>query len=126
MNSTSFNLESIILITLSAVLWGSTDACMKYCCPTQTKDSKTLLSQFLSLLCTPSYLLCLILNQFGSVLYYYSLSFAPLSLVNPVVNTGKVFVNILVGRVLGEKTLTLKKKVGLMFLLTGIVLQITA
>ena len=70
--------------------------------------------------------MCLILNQFGSVLYYYSLSFAPLSLVNPVVNTGKVFVNILVGRVLGEKSLTLKKKVGLMFLLTGIVLQITA
>ena len=35
------------------------------------------------------------LNQVGSVLYYYTLSLAPLSVVSPAVNTGKVIVNIL-------------------------------
>jgi len=71
-------------------------------------------------------LLCLVTNQVGSLVYYYTLATAPLSVVNPAVNTGKVLVNVLVGRVLGEQQLSGRKLVGLSLLLAGIVLQITA
>ena len=122
----SLGLTSIALIFISAVLWGSTDACMKYFSPPATANTSGLLSQFLSLLSTPSYLLCLATNQVGSLVYYYSLATAPLSVVSPAVNTGKVLVNVLVGRLLGEQQLSGKKWLGLGLLLAGIVLQITA
>lgn len=122
------DLTSVVLIVLSAVLWGSTDACMKYFTPAadNKKLSSTWVSLFVALLSTPSYLICLLVNQLGSLVYYYTLAIAPLSLVNPVVNTGKVLVNVLVGRALGEGKFSLKKLLGLSLLLTGIVLQITA
>lgn len=122
------DLTSVVLIVLSAVLWGSTDACMKYFTPAadNNKSSSTWVSLFVALLSTPSYLICLLVNQLGSLVYYYTLAIAPLSLVNPVVNTGKVLVNVLVGRALGEGKFSSKKLLGLSLLLTGIVLQITA
>jgi len=124
----STNLQSLALIVLSAVLWGTTDACMKYFTPAadNQKTSSTWFSLFLSLLSCPSYLLCLLINQCGSLVYYYTLAIAPLSLVNPTVNTGKVLVNALVGRVLGEEKLSWKKLSGLCLLLAGIILLITA
>jgi len=122
----AISLSSASLIILSAILWGSTDACIKYFSPPAKSNTSGLFSYFLSLLSTPSYLLCLLTNQLGSLVYYYSLATAPLSLVNPVVNTGKVLVNVLVGRVLGEQQLSGKKCLGLSLLLLGIVLQITA
>ena len=127
-SATRTDLASIALVVLSAVLWGSTDACMKYFTPAaeNRKASPTWLSLFLSLLSSPSYLLCLLINQCGSLVYYYTLAIAPLSLVNPAVNSGKVLVNVLVGRVLGEEKLSWKKLLGLSLLLAGIVLQITA
>jgi len=122
------DLTSVVLIVLSAVLWGSTDACMKYFTPAadNKKLSSTWVSLFVALLSTPSYLICLLVNQLGSLVYYYTLAIAPLSLVNPVVNTGKVLVNVLVGRALGEGKFSFKKLLGLSLLLAGIVLQITA
>jgi len=115
---------SVVVILVTAVVWGTTDACMKYLSP-PVQDSSSLGSYFLSLLTSPAYLLCLGCNQAGSLLYYYSLATAPLSLVSPVVNTGKVLVNVIVGRLLGE-TITLNKLTGLSLILLGIVLQLTA
>ena len=43
--------------------------------------SSSLVSYFLALLTTPAYLACLLINQAGSILYYYCLATAPLSLV---------------------------------------------
>ena len=45
---------------------------------------------------------------------------------SPIVNTGKIFVNVCVGRVLGEPPLSGRKVVGLVVLLAGILLQLTA
>ena len=115
---------SVVVILVTAVVWGTTDACMKYLSP-PVQDSSSLGSYFLSLLTSPAYLLCLGCNQAGSLLYYYSLATAPLSLVSPVVNTGKVLVNVIVGRLLGE-TISLNKLTGLSLILLGIVLQLTA
>ena len=125
--SPSISITSISLIILSAVLWGSTDAAMKYFSPSdKSSNTSGWVACFISLLSTPSYLLCLVTNQVGSLVYYYTLATAPLSVVNPAVNTGKVLVNVLVRRVLGEQQLSGRKLVGLSLLLAGIVLQITA
>ena len=70
----------VVLIVSTAVLWGATDACIKYISP-PAAERPGLVSYFLSLLSTPSYLLCLLFNQLGSLLYYYSLATAPLTLV---------------------------------------------
>ena len=115
---------SVVVILVTAVVWGTTDACMKYLSP-PVQDSSSLGSYFLSVLTSPAYLLCLGCNQAGSLLYYYSLATAPLSLVSPVVNTGKVLVNVSVGRLLGE-TVTIRKLIGLSVILLGISLQLTA
>jgi len=127
-DTASITPTSVALVVLSAVLWGATDASMKYFSPpaTSQKTSNSWFAFFLSLLSSPSYLLCLLTNQVGSLLYYYALAIAPLSLVNPAVNTGKVLVNVLVGRLLGEDKLSWRKVFGLSLLLAGIVLQITA
>ena len=119
------SLGSVVLIVVTAVLWGATDACMKYLAPPGQTSSSSLGSYFLSLVRSPAYLLCLAGNQAGSLLYYYSLATAPLSLVSPVVNTGKVLVNVSVGRLLGE-TVTFRKLIGLSVILLGISLQLTA
>jgi uncharacterized membrane protein len=65
--------------------------------------------------------------QLGSLLYYYCLSIAPLSVVSPTVNTGKIVVNALVGRLFGgEAPLTSRKVIGLALLTGGILLQLSA
>ena len=119
------SLTSVVLVLVTAVLWGSTDALMKHFSPPVQLENSSLSSYFLSLVQSPAYLACLLCNQAGSVLYYYSLATAPLSLVSPVVNTGKVLVNVSVGRLLGER-LTYRKLAGLSVILLGIVLQLSS
>ena len=119
------SLTSVVLVLVTAVLWGSTDALMKHFSPPVQLENSSLSSYFLSLVRSPAYLACLLCNQAGSVLYYYSLATAPLSLVSPVVNTGKVLVNVSVGRLLGE-SLTHRKLAGLSVILLGIVLQLSS
>ena len=119
------SLTSVVLVLVTAVLWGSTDALMKHFSPPVQLGNSSLSSYFLSLVRSPAYLACLLCNQAGSVLYYYSLATAPLSLVSPVVNTGKVLVNVSVGRLLGER-LTYRKLAGLSIILLGIVLQLSS
>jgi uncharacterized membrane protein len=63
----------------------------------------------------------------GSLLYYYCLSVAPLSIVSPAVNTGKIIVNALVGQLTGDETrLSARKLIGLALLTGGILLQLSA
>ena len=72
------NISSTGVIIITAVLWGATDAAIKQVSP---PISNSILSYAASLVCTPAYLSCLLLNQVGSLLYYYALTTAPLSLV---------------------------------------------
>lgn len=118
------SVTGVLLIVATAVLWGATDAAVKRLSPPAAAQPG-LVSYFLSLVTTPSYLLCLLLNQLGSALYYYSLATAPLSLVSPIVNTGKILVNVCAGRMLDEQPLSTRKLLGLGILLVGIILQLT-
>ena len=43
-----------------------------------------------------------------------------------MVNTGKVLVNVVAGQLLGETPLSAGKIIGLLILLSGIILQLTA
>ena len=74
------DLLSAGLIVSAAVLWGATDAALKHVSP-PASSSGSLLSYSASLASTPAYLACLLLNQAGSLLYYYALATAPLSVV---------------------------------------------
>ena len=98
------DLLALVLILLSALLWGATDALIKLASPPQllreprhddTSSLRRLGLDFLALVQSPAYLACQALNQCGSLLYYYTLSFAPLSVVAPAVNTGKLVINLL-------------------------------
>ena len=121
----SLSATTVFCIASCAVLWGATDSLMKHCSPAQSSSSG-LLASLASLLTSPAYLACLLANQAGSLLYYSLLSAAPLSLASPAVNTGKLLVTILTGRALGEPTLTSRKSLGLLLLLLGILLQLSA
>jgi len=52
---------------------------------------------------------------------------APLSIVSPTVNTGKIIVNALVGQLTGDEArLSARKLIGLALLTGGILLQLSA
>ena len=114
----------LLCLVLSAVLWGVSDALMKQSAPPPTSSS--IISTFFSLISSPAYLALMLVNQLGSVLYYFSLSLGRLSVISPVVNTGKFIVTAATGRCLGEPEPSTRKVVGLTLLLIGVILQLTA
>ena len=115
----------LLSLILSAVLWGVTDALMKQTAP-PSSSSSSIGSTLLSLISSPAYLTLLLVNQLGSILYYFSLSLGRLSVISPVVNTGKFIVTAATGRFLGEPKPSQRKIAGLVLLLLGVILQLTA
>jgi len=115
----------LLSLVLSAVLWGVTDALMKQTAP-PSSSSSSIGSTLLSLISSPAYLTLLLVNQLGSILYYFSLSLGRLSVISPVVNTGKFIVTAATGRFLGEPKPSQRKIAGLVLLLLGVILQLTA
>ena len=115
----------LLSLVLSAVLWGVTDALMKQTAP-PSSSSSSIGSTLLSLISSPAYLTLLLVNQLGSILYYFSLSLGRLSVISPVVNTGKFIVTAATGRFLGEPKPSQRKIAGLVLLLFGVILQLTA
>ena len=115
-----------LCLVLSAMLWGVTDAFMKLFAPPPSSSSPSVLVTLVSLLRSPAYLGLLLLNQLGSVLYYYSLSLGRLSVISPFVNTGKFIFTAVAGRFLGEPKPSSRKVVGLLLLLSGVILQLAA
>jgi len=121
-------LTGLVLILVSGLLWGATDAIIKTLTPPQLKHNKGglagIAADFFALLCCPGYIVCQALNQLGSVLYYYTLSIAPISIVSPAVNTTKIVFNLIVGRLFCGEILTGRKLAGIILLTTGVILQI--
>ena len=113
----------LLSLVLSAVLWGVTDALMKQTAP---PSSSSVTATLLSLISSPAYVALLLVNQLGSLLYYFSLSLGRLSVISPVVNTGKFIVTAATGRLLGEPEPSQRKSAGLLLLLLGVILQLAA
>ena len=109
----------LLSLVLSALLWGVTDALMKQTAP-PSSSSSSIASTLFSLISSPAYLTLLLVNQLGSILYYFSLSLGRLSVISPVVNTSKFIVTAATGRFLGEPKPSQRKIAGLVLLLLGL------
>ena len=71
----------LLSLVLSAVLWGVTDALMKQTAP---PSSSSVTATLLSLISSPAYVALLLVNQLGSLLYYFSLSLCSLNVEDVV------------------------------------------
>ena len=68
------------------------------------------------------YAIPFLINQSGSVLYYFTLSQADISLAVPITNSLTFLVTSLVGRLLGEKIQSNLTYIGMVMVLCGVAL----
>ncbi|CAL1575216.1 unnamed protein product [Knipowitschia caucasica] len=98
-------LLSLVLVSL---LWGCTNPLLKrgtrgieaVARPSRVAQ---LLAEFKFLLLNLSYIVPFLLNQSGSVIYYYTLSTTELSLAVPVTNSLTFLCTLITGKLLGEE-----------------------
>lgn len=69
------------------------------------------------------YSLPFVINQSGSVLYFWTLSTASLSIAVPLTNALTLVVATLVGKALGEKTGGLYLYLGIVLILIGVIIS---
>lgn len=98
----------LLALLLVSVLWGCTNPFLKR--STEGIDSVTrssrvsqLLAELRFLFLNLNYLVPFLLNQSGSVVYYYTLSTTELSLAVPVTNSLTFLCTLLTGKLLGEE-----------------------
>ena len=72
------------------------------------------------------YALPFLLNQSGSLLYYFTLSQADISLAVPITNSLTFLITSLVSRLLGEKVHSTWTYVGMLFVLCGVALCVAS
>jgi len=89
---------------LVALIWGCTNPLLKRgAAGIETAAPSGTIPQLRYLLTRWQYVAPFAANQLGSVVYYYSLSTAPLSVASPVTNALTFAVTSLVGGLLGER-----------------------
>jgi len=126
---------ALLYIITVALIWGLTNPLMKKCskgietCASEgTSSSSWISSLFLELkflFTNWQYCLAYLLNQCGSLLYYYTLGQVDLSIASPLTNTLTFIVTYLAGILLfGEKDeeSNIEKKIGLTFVCSGVLL----
>ncbi|XP_040144236.1 transmembrane protein 234 isoform X2 [Ictidomys tridecemlineatus] len=72
------------------------------------------------------YLVPFLLNQCGSLLYYFTLASTDLTLAVPICNSLAIVFTLIVGKVLGEDIGGKGAVAGMVFTITGIALCITS
>lgn len=102
-----FSVEILSLLLVS-VLWGCTNPLLKRGTEgienvTKTNRISQLLAEVKFLFLNLKYLIPFVLNQSGSVVYYYTLSTTDLSLAVPVANSLTFLCTLLTGKMLGEE-----------------------
>lgn len=127
--------QSFIGIFLTALCWGITDPLLKHFGSTRkTEDQQSenknygflvnLITDIVSLLKNWKYLLTFVINQFGSVLFVWTLGQSQVSLAIPLTNSLKFIVTFCTGQLLGEKKPSKTSIFGLFLIISGILLQI--
>lgn len=122
--------HSLWLIAV-AVLWGATNPLMKkgsagienISCSSRIVQ---LLMEVQFLVLRWQYALPFLLNQSGSLLYYFTLSQADISLAVPITNSLTFLITSLVSRLLGEKVHSTWTYVGMLFVLCGVALCVAS
>ncbi|XP_069576532.1 transmembrane protein 234 [Brachyistius frenatus] len=118
--------ELLSLVLVSA-LWGCTNPLLKRGTEgiehvTRTSRASQLLAEAKFLLLNLKYLVPFLLNQSGSLVYYYTLSTTELSLAVPVANSLTFLFTLLTGKVLGEEFGGKQAVVGMFLTMAGITL----
>lgn len=120
-------LKNAFWLVAVAIIWGSTNPLMKKGSAGIEKitHSNRLVQQILEikyLIFRWQYVLAFLLNQSGSVLYYFTLSQSDISLAVPITNSLTFTVTGLVGRLMGEKLPSRWTYVGMGMVLLGVAL----
>ncbi|KAM6912511.1 transmembrane protein 234 [Xenentodon cancila] len=117
----------LLSLVLVSVLWGCTNPFLKRGTEgleNVTKPSRVaqLLAEVKFLFLNIKYLVPFLLNQSGSLVYYYTLSTTELSLAVPVANSLTFLFTLLTGKLLGEEFGGIKAVVGMFLTMAGITL----
>uniref|UniRef100_A0AAX7SUJ5 Transmembrane protein 234 n=1 Tax=Astatotilapia calliptera TaxID=8154 RepID=A0AAX7SUJ5_ASTCA len=118
----------LLSLLLVSVLWGCTNPFLKRGTEgienvTKTSKVAQLLAELRFLFLNIKYLVPFLLNQSGSVVYYYTLSTTELSFAVPVANSLTLLCTLLTGKFLGEE-IGGKPVVGMFLTMAGITLCI--
>ncbi|XP_046906163.1 transmembrane protein 234 isoform X1 [Hypomesus transpacificus] len=122
---TMVSLVEVMCLVLVAVLWGCTNPFLKRGTEgiEHVKHSTKLL-QFMAeikfLFLNVKYLIPFLLNQSGSVIYYFTLATTDMSLAVPVANSLTFVFTLLTGKLLGEEFGGKKEVAGMILTMTGI------
>lgn len=114
-----------------AVLWGATNPLMKKGSAgieniNYSSRIVQLLMEVQFLALRWQYALPFLLNQSGSLLYYFTLSQADISLAVPITNSLTFLITSLVSRLLGEKVHSYWTYVGMLCVLCGVALCVVS
>lgn len=119
----------LLSLLLVSVLWGCTNPFLKRGTEgienvTKTNKVAQLLAELRFLFLNIKYLVPFLLNQSGSVVYYYTLSTTELSFAVPVANSLTLLCTLLTGKFLGEEIGGKQAVVGMFLTMAGITLCI--
>lgn len=119
----------LLSLLLVSVLWGCTNPFLKRGTEgienvTKTSKVAQLLAELRFLFLNVKYLVPFLLNQSGSVVYYYTLSTTELSFAVPVANSLTLLCTLLTGKFLGEEIGGKQAVVGMFLIMAGITLCI--
>uniref|UniRef100_A0A3Q2D3U0 Transmembrane protein 234 n=1 Tax=Cyprinodon variegatus TaxID=28743 RepID=A0A3Q2D3U0_CYPVA len=121
-----FEVEVLSLILVS-LLWGCTNPFLKKGSEgienvKETNRVSQLLAEIKFLLLNVKYLVPFLLNQSGSLVYFYTLSTTDLSFAVPVANSLTFLCTLLTGKLLGEEIGGKRAVLGLLLTMAGITL----
>uniref|UniRef100_A0A4W6F4E8 Transmembrane protein 234 n=1 Tax=Lates calcarifer TaxID=8187 RepID=A0A4W6F4E8_LATCA len=124
MSCVAVELLSLLLVS---VLWGCTNPLLKRGTEgieevSETSRVSQLLAEVKFLFSNIKYLVPFLLNQSGSVVYYYTLSTTELSFAVPVANSLTFLCTLLTGKLLGEEFGGKEAVAGMFLTLAGVTL----
>ncbi|XP_040917474.1 transmembrane protein 234 isoform X1 [Toxotes jaculatrix] len=124
---TMVTVVELLSLCLVSVLWGCTNPFLKRGTEgienvTNTNRVSQLLAEVKFLFLNIKYLVPFLLNQSGSLVYYYTLSTTELSLVVPVANSLTFLCTLLTGKLLGEEFGGKQAVAGMFLTMAGITL----
>ncbi|XP_060849039.1 transmembrane protein 234 homolog isoform X2 [Rhopalosiphum padi] len=113
--------DSILQLLIVGVLWGSTNPFLK-AATSKIKRNKTfsIISEVTNHVTNWHYLIPFIINQCGSLLFYFTLKYSDISLAVPIANGVSFVSTSIVGTLIGEEKPKFRTMVGILFLLFGI------
>uniref|UniRef100_A0A671VBE8 Transmembrane protein 234 n=1 Tax=Sparus aurata TaxID=8175 RepID=A0A671VBE8_SPAAU len=119
--------RELLSLLLVSVLWGCTNPLLKRGTEgienvTETSRVSQLLAELKFLFLNLKYLVPFLLNQSGSLVYYYTLSTTDLSLAVPVANSLTFLCTLLTGKALGEEFGGKQAVAGMFLTMAGITL----